>query len=362
MQQHLFTFLSFAALFATVSCQGSYPETFEINLDDEPMHRYDAIILRFKPVLLEIHKVIMEQVAPYHVQWLFNIVYHILTSWIYPEMADEIQGIADILEIPSGELFTLQCYYELSVLCTSIVARNPDGRILLGRNLDFEPVKLLQQIFYRGVYTTNGKTLFECSGLAGYIGVITCFKNDKFAISLNARYANTKYDFIINLIVGRPFMTWVIRDALTNAKTYNQAFKIVTERKALFGSYIIISGTEEREGAVITRDANKAIDIRKLDENNWFLVQCNNDPWDIAGDERTLVAIQRMKEIGPENVTLEEIANKILLQAPNLRDRTVSTSLMSPEENYMISYIPAMVEPSIMLAKIKQRKFADDVF
>lgn len=40
--------------------------------------------------------------------------------------------------MPFGELFVINFMYELFAYCTSIVFRNSEGRIIHGRNLDYE--------------------------------------------------------------------------------------------------------------------------------------------------------------------------------------------------------------------------------
>lgn len=53
------------------------------------------------------------------------------------ETYKEIEGIAEILEIPTHELIMINYLYELDAYCTSIVGRMPNGTLFLARNLDF---------------------------------------------------------------------------------------------------------------------------------------------------------------------------------------------------------------------------------
>jgi len=50
---------------------------------------------------------------------------------------DEMRGIANATGVPLGEIVLYNIFYEIFTMCTSIVAQDPNGKILHGRNLDF---------------------------------------------------------------------------------------------------------------------------------------------------------------------------------------------------------------------------------
>jgi len=56
----------------------------------------------------------------------------------YPEQYAEVVSMAKIVEVEPYLLLMLNYAFELhQALCTSIVARLPDGHVIHGRNLDF---------------------------------------------------------------------------------------------------------------------------------------------------------------------------------------------------------------------------------
>ena len=350
--------LFFIALACLSLCHGQYPfpPNFEIDLDSDPRHRFDEVVTYFKPVLIELNDVVQANFASSNAQWFMDFVFYFITRTVYPEMAEEIMGMADVLGITDGQMFTVQCYYDLSVLCTSIVARDPNGHILLGHNLDYEPADLLVRAYYTSVFKKNGKVHFKCSGIAGYVGVLACLKDDDFAITMNARYVSSVPKLVINLLLGRPTLTWVLRHALTYAANYKEAYSIVTKTSALSGAYVIMAGIKDREGASITRDDNGVIGVQRLNSTTWFVAQCNVDPSEANNDLRTSTAIQRMKAIGPQNITLANMAGEVLLQPPNLRPITIASVLMSPEDSYIVTYITCGAEPAVILNAIRERK------
>ena len=57
-------------------------------------------------------------------------------------------------------------------LCTSIVAQRPDGRIVHGRNMDWNLPAALRAIVIDIDFVKGGKTLFRASGAPGIAGVL----------------------------------------------------------------------------------------------------------------------------------------------------------------------------------------------
>ena len=74
--------------------------------------------------------------------------------------------------------------YELSSFCTSSVAQELDGTVLLFRNLDFDAPELLKNTSFVGEFYRGGKKIYT-SILSGSLVFGTGLKENKFAISFN---------------------------------------------------------------------------------------------------------------------------------------------------------------------------------
>jgi len=61
------------------------------------------------------------------------------------------------------------------VLCTSVVARLPNGNVIHGRNQDFGFPDAMRNSSYRGQFYKDGKMLFESIQFGGYSGVATSY-------------------------------------------------------------------------------------------------------------------------------------------------------------------------------------------
>jgi hypothetical protein len=257
----------------------------------------------------------------------------------YREYAEEIAGIANILNITAADYYALNCYYELCVMCTSIVARDKNNKLILARNFDFGYTEVLRKMHINVVYKRNNKELAKCGNIAGYVGVFTCLKPYAFAISMNARPLGNVQDFISRLVAGRILTTWLLRDTMLNTATYEDAMRMIEGAATVSGSYMIIAGLKENEGTVITRARDSIVSSKKLSTEQWFLAKCNSDDGNTT-DIRTNWVHKAMAELGQSNTDLNTVLNNVLLQSPLLRPTTVATILMSPVNNYYKSIIP----------------------
>ena len=49
----------------------------------------------------------------------------------------EMKGIAELTNIPLGEITLYNIFYEVFTVCTSVISQGADNKIYHGRNLDF---------------------------------------------------------------------------------------------------------------------------------------------------------------------------------------------------------------------------------
>jgi penicillin V acylase-like amidase (Ntn superfamily) len=63
--------------------------------------------------------------------------------------------MADALGVPHNVLFMTNHIYELDAFCTSIVARDNNGKIIVERNLDFYFAEETRKLLYIGKHKYN---------------------------------------------------------------------------------------------------------------------------------------------------------------------------------------------------------------
>lgn len=309
---------------------------YVVDLNLPPANRYDQIVKDHKELILEIHRTIKGGIRENI--WI-NIanVYRTVAIPKYREYAEEIAGIAKILNISAQDLYVVNCFYEIAVMCTSIVARDKNNKLILARNLDFGFTSLLRQGHIIVHYKRNNKVIAQCGNIAGYIGVFTCLRPGAFAASINARLLSNLGDFISRLRDGKILTTWLLREAILNSATYNEAVERVSKARTVSASYIIFAGLRDNEGTVITRGRDSVFSEKKLSRDTWFLAKCNSD--DNVHERRTDWANEAMTKLGQKNTNLDAILNNVLSRDPLLRSNTVATILMSPVDGYYKSII-----------------------
>ncbi|WP_411023089.1 hypothetical protein, partial [Salmonella sp. s51228] len=105
-----------------------------------------------------------------------------------------------------------------------------------------------------------------------------------FTVTLNER---NQGDIVRNLadllLLNFSISSFAIRDIMDSPDvSYAQALELLSHRiKLIAPCYLILGGTKTGEGAVITRDPEAAVNVRKLDlvNGDWYLVETNYDSW-----------------------------------------------------------------------------------
>ena len=183
-------------------------------------------------------------------------------------------------------------------MCTSVVVENPEGAIYHGRNLDWNIPVVLRKMVCDVDYQRGNATVFTGTTVVGFVGVVNGMKKGVFSASIDARGKGGK--ILANLLQAllhksktpAQHLRAVLSDA--NADTFANAVKLLSTGHQIDMNYFIVGGTKTGEGAVISRDRNKAADVWYMNNSNpvngWWRLETNYDHWDPvpkADDRRT---------------------------------------------------------------------------
>ena len=188
--------------------------------------------------------------------------------------------------------------YEGPGLCTSIVAQDAGGRILLGRNLDWNLPKPVRELLIDIDFVKGGKKLFRATGAAGISGVLNGMayavsdagadaRGDArhglgWAASINARGKGGRLwaNLAQSLLVHSMTPTQHLRKALEATADFEGALGELSGTAQVDENYFIVAGARPGEGAIVTRGREKAVDVWRLEPaaaDGWFRVQTNFD-------------------------------------------------------------------------------------
>ena len=339
-------------------------KNFTINLDQHPIVRFKEIALEFKPIL----RIFVSHAVKIFSQFeLGNSIERAFYAYSdkkeFKDVMAEIEGLAYYLDVPYRDMFGVALSYETDagLGCTAILAKDKahENKTLLVHNLDFAGAELLAMIYISTNYTRNGKVIYNCSGIAGDVGAMLCLKQDIFSIALNERWQdNDTRRMLGNLKECLPLTGWVMRLALENSRSYNEALDTIEKTQTVSGAYISIGGGKgsKGEGAVITRSPDKTLHTDRLDNSKWFIVQCNCDWNNCTGitDKmyRTSNATMWMNQILKSDpaFTLDNIFANVLSKKPTIlrywesdwpeyNESTISVVLMDASEKTLTSLI-----------------------
>jgi len=114
------------------------PPRYQVDIDASPTERWAPIMKDFKEPLTTFinafHKAVPIPKAIFNA---FSSFGH--TLFKYQKQVREIEAISKLTDLDFNTLFTLNFMYELASWksCSAVVARNTNGTIFHGRNLDF---------------------------------------------------------------------------------------------------------------------------------------------------------------------------------------------------------------------------------
>jgi acid ceramidase len=282
----------------------------------------------------------------------------------------EIAGIATATGIEPSIMWIYNFAYTLFGACTSIVTQaGPDGEVFHARNLDFglwpafelkngnvwKLTAALRPLLVNVRFMRDGKELYKSTAFAGFIGALTASKQGAFSLSVDTRY-DAHVDagllkWIFSASDDDTELTFLTRMVFEDETDYKGALDTLVNTKIIGPAYIIVSGVEQGEGAVITKGAGGLLEPDGLTINSWelqseiagnnsyALVQTNYDNWKNAPkfDNRRDPAKQCVKQLEPEQLDFNGLYN-ILNAKPNLNDLTTYTTLMHAKSGRFESY------------------------
>jgi len=107
--------------------------------------------------------------------------------------------------------------YEFSTFkaCTGLLVRNQAGKIMHGRNLDFEMWGLISNLVVNVEYYQGAKKVYSVDTIVGSAFALTGIRHGAFAINVDTRTAKHFYNDLISVMLddGMPTV-WLLRKAL----------------------------------------------------------------------------------------------------------------------------------------------------
>jgi acid ceramidase len=168
---------------------------------------------------------------------------------ISTDYLEEIEYIASISRFTPDQVLIANLYYDVLKFyfgCTAFAFESENG-VLHARNLDWHTDNNLwgkhSMIFD---FQKEGETVFKSVGWAGFIGVLSGMKKQRFSVTLNAVLSADSPE------IATP-ISFFLRDVLTDSNSYLDAKYKLENTVIASDCLLLLSGMNEDELSVIER-------------------------------------------------------------------------------------------------------------
>lgn len=125
----------------------------------------------------------------------------------------------------------------------------------------------------------------------------------------------------------------IVRETLEKCADFKCALDNLSNDTIITGAYYILNGAKDNDASVITRDRQNAANIRSVSEENWYVVQTNDDTYNGVCRERCGNATANFEKLGRAAFTVQSGYEKVLMVEPNLNFGSIYGIKMVPKNN-----------------------------
>jgi tetratricopeptide (TPR) repeat protein len=207
-----------------------------------------------------------------------------LPSYVQSEYQFEIRGLADGSEDPFPHLgpryhrlLNYHAAHDIShwvwdkpvVGCTAFAARGSwtaNGRLLVGRNFDFEAGRLFDEHKIIGLYRPQEGLAFLSVAWPGMAGAVTGINAERIFCSVNGAHSEDRGR------IGTP-VSLVVREVLQYAQSLDEAVEIIEGAQVFVADSYLLADGETGEAVVVEKTPARA-DVRRMSDG--MLLQANH--------------------------------------------------------------------------------------
>ena len=200
------------------------PLTYKVQIDEPPMTRWAPMIKDFNHT---IHRFVeFLDLLPVPKGFYDGVEWYAKNEFHYQDFVAEVDAVSQLTGIPFEKMIFLNFLYEFTTInaCTGILVRNSEGKIIHGRNWDFEMYELLGSMVYKVEYYKGDQKIFTEDGVAGAVFSLTGIRHGAFGISVNARHPKGYSHTLISVLKDNSIPAlWLVRKTFLESPTYAEA-------------------------------------------------------------------------------------------------------------------------------------------
>lgn len=218
-------------------------------------------------------------------------------------------------------------------LCTSLAARDSNGNIFHGRNLDWNLDSSLLKLAVDVEFQRSNKTLFTGATLVGFVGVFNGM-SEAFSGSIDARDKGGMLwqNILDSLLHKASTPSQHLRVVLETARSFEEGQAALAAGDLINPVYYIVAGQTGDQGAIISRarEPKNNGPIKTLNATEWFVAETNYDWWNPvpSADDRRTPVLANMHSLTSQNVNATSLFD-VMTRWPTFNHHTDYTGIFS---------------------------------
>lgn len=306
---------------------------YEIDLALPPQERWrfgDAN--RIKRLIAAAEKELEAMYPTWALYLVEKFVAQMMRLYADSECLEEIYGLAEYAGVSPERLLLLNVSYDLAshgtplpgmLGCTGALVRATDGSAGIARNLDwsFPEVVINETVLHRFVDSRVPGWSALTVGFPGFIGVVSGMNCHGVALTLNQAF-HASFPRI-----ARP-MTWVVRDALLDSASFDEALEILGKTTAMSSGYVFLTGSAPGEAVILESEDNA--DTHHWLEDGDFLTWANHYAVEEPPEDREWGDSHAREETLLRALLRGDTPRRALSRPPVLNGNTAHQLILSP--------------------------------
>jgi len=135
----------------------------------------------------------------------------------HKDFVAEVEALSNVSGYSFGRLFFLNFMYEYSTFkaCSAILVMNSQGKVMHGRNLDFEMWGLLARLVVNIDYYQGKKLIYSVDTIIGSVFALTGIRYGAFAVNVDTRYGKDLLADVVSMLIDDAIPdVWLVRKVL----------------------------------------------------------------------------------------------------------------------------------------------------
>ena len=342
--------------------------TYDVDLDAPPRERWTAAAKAIAPggLSAEIQQYLANStgLSVGELELVEKITADLASSF-GDELAEELHGLAETLDVDLGALTIINLAYELRKLgggrpnntgtehgaCSGLVAADAQGNTFHARNLDWNIPAELYSLIFQCRFVRSGQPVFEGVCVLGTVGAYTGARAGVGAVNINERHlGGSVLSNLWSLVAHKaPPVAVALRNVLEESTTFDAMYAALTNDPVTAPVYFIVSAPNVvgTRGMVLSRDRTKLDDVNAIDTGSgkWFVYESNYDRWTAPPpeDDRRRYALQYIKALGQDDVATQDGVLHIMDLWPIANACTSQTIFLNPNDGTVVGYLRTFI-------------------